>query len=814
METAVDTARSSPATVALRRASPLSPHPALMNADLTRLLQDRFGFSSFRAGQEEIVRHVLSGQDALVVMPTGAGKSLCFQAPALALPGLTLVVSPLIALMKDQVDGLKRHGIRAEALHSGLSGEERADILHRLRQGELEMLYVAPERFSPGFLRQLEGLRIDLFVIDEAHCLSQWGHDFRPDYLKLGHVRQQLGDPVTMALTATATPRVQDDIVHTLRLRGEARFVRGFDRPNLLLEVIATSSEDDKRQLLPRLIQQSPALVYAATRSRAEKAVEALRAGGTRAALYHGGMAPHERTRVQDAFMRDEVPVVVATNAFGMGVDKPDIRVIVHVDVPGSVEAYTQEVGRAGRDGLPSRAILLHKPADRNVQQFFLDNANPPPYWIELVWRELAQRGQNPVWATLEDIADGVNRIKKGKPIPTRAVSSCLRALVRADRVRRIHPNERRAGIRVRPDAPRAAPSGLRGEVWSLVQEVSPRPSHPIAFAPEAWCQRLQVQRDQLVAALRGLEDRGYLAFQSAERAGGVELIHPGEPLRLDVEALEARRAHDKDRLDQMMAYADAPCRRRYLVTYFGESVPYERCGTCDACRRSGQHAPAPRMITPDEHTFVRKVLAVLARLSRASEQAAWPAEVLAAAALGQDHPLLEQQTTLSTHGILRDGAHGTWTAGELVDVLDALVEAGCLTRERVTERVQGKSRPTVLLSLTDDGWEMVRAGDPLRPIALPHAHKLLVQGSGPGPDDPEVPEGLLQALKTVRRRLADEAEVPAYVVASDRTLEDMARVRPLTRRTMLAVHGMGPKRFSRFGTDFLTAIRSWTSAA
>ena len=778
--------------------------------DLVDLLQRRFGFPDFRTGQAPIVEHVVAGGDALVVMPTGAGKSLCFQVPALARGGVALVVSPLIALMKDQVDGLVRKGVRAAALHSGLSPDGRRDVMDRLHTGDLELLYVAPERFSPGFLATLKQVDIRLFVIDEAHCLSQWGHDFRPDYLRLGRVRDALGRPPTMALTATATPVVQDDIVDTLGLHGAERFVRGFDRPNLLLEVVRVSKEADKYGHLPDLVARAPALVYAATRARAEKATEALRAAGVPAALYHGGMDPGSRTRVQDAFMQGRIPVVVATNAFGMGVDKSDIRSIVHVDLPGSIEAYTQEIGRAGRDGLPSRVVLLHKAADRRVQEFFLDNANPPPEWIEALWAVLCARGDNPVFATLDELADAMSIGRRGPPIPSRAVASCLRALVRADRARRIHPNDRRAGVRVLPGGPRDAPSGLRGRVWDLVREVSPRPGHAIAFSPDAWAQRLDLSRDQLVAALRGLEDRGYLSFQAADRAGGVEIVDPGRPLELDREALEARRRHDRARLDAMVAYADTRCRRRYLVTYFGEPAAYETCGTCDACRAATGRAEAPRVLAPDEHLLVRKLLSVVARLTRQGDRETWPAEVIAHAALGHADPALRGLETLSTHGILAGGAHGGWTTRELTDLLDALADAGCLDRVATKVSVAGKARPVSQLSLTERGWSIVRGGDADLRVAFPHGHKLLAQAPTPTADT-DVPSDLVARLKDLRRSLADAGNVPAYVVASDATLDDMARLRPLTQRAMLGVHGIGEKRFAQYGARFLEIVRTWT---
>jgi ATP-dependent DNA helicase RecQ len=353
-----------------------------LGQDVLAALHRYFGHQQFRTGQDELVSTVLEGRDLLAVMPTGSGKSLGFQLPALLLQGVTLVVSPLISLMKDQVDELNRRGIRAAALHSQLSTEGRREALRAARVGELQLLYVAPERFaSAHFTGLLRDLPVARFVVDEAHCVSEWGHDFRPDYRRLRAAAAECrrgnegGRPPIAAFTATATPEVRDDIVELLGLSSPRVVVAGFDRPNISLRVRPVDGDTEKHMLLAGLVGDRRSLVYAATRRKAEEAAETLRAAGVRAAAYHAGLSDAERTRVQDQFAAGTLSVVSATNAFGMGIDRPDVEAVIHLDIPGSLEAYYQEIGRAGRDGRPAAATLLWNYADVKTREFLIDQS-------------------------------------------------------------------------------------------------------------------------------------------------------------------------------------------------------------------------------------------------------------------------------------------------------------------------------------------------------------------------------------------------------------------------------------------------------
>ncbi|HEX4964509.1 MAG TPA: ATP-dependent DNA helicase RecQ [Thermoanaerobaculia bacterium] len=380
---------------------------------LKRTLRRTFGFEALREGQEEVIRSILAGKDTLAIMPTGAGKSLCYQLPGIELPGTTVIVSPLISLMKDQVDKLQELGMDAAQVNSTLTPGEESDVLEEIRKEQQSFVFVTPERLAePDFLATLASNRIALFVIDEAHCISQWGHDFRPAYLRVREAISALGDPTVLALTATATPEVIEDVRHQLGREEMEVIDVGVYRENLRLEVIPAAREEAKREALARLLGElaGAGIVYVSTVKDCEAVTEHLDSLGFQVVRYHGRLGARERKRNQERFMAGAVQVVVATNAFGMGIDKPDLRFVVHYNLPGSLEAYTQEAGRAGRDGEPARCILLYQQEDRNTQVFFLNGRYPQREHFLAVYKALERLG-----GERQDLAAGEVHERAGK---------------------------------------------------------------------------------------------------------------------------------------------------------------------------------------------------------------------------------------------------------------------------------------------------------------------------------------------------------------------------------------------------------------
>jgi ATP-dependent DNA helicase RecQ len=343
--------------------------------DPRQVLRQVFGYDDFRGPQAEIIAHVLAGGSGLVLMPTGGGKSLCYQVPALCLPGTAVVISPLIALMQDQVEALRQAGVRAAALHSAIEPQDGRAIELQLARGEIDLLYLSPERLLAGFLERLEGLSIALFAIDEAHCVSQWGHDFRPEYRQLGVLAERFPAVPRLALTATADPRTQEDILDRLQLRQGRRFLASFDRPNI--RYLIRDKADGKAQLLAFLAERKgeAGIVYARSRSRVDGFARELRAAGFDAVAYHAGLDAEQRRQALERFRKESGVIVVATIAFGMGIDKPDVRFVAHVDLPKSLEAYYQETGRAGRDGLAAVAWMVQGQGDVPQLRRFIEES-------------------------------------------------------------------------------------------------------------------------------------------------------------------------------------------------------------------------------------------------------------------------------------------------------------------------------------------------------------------------------------------------------------------------------------------------------
>ena len=554
-------------------------------------LRANYGYDDFRAGQADAVDAVLSGRDTLVVLPTGGGKSLCYQIPALLLPRLTVVVSPLISLMKDQVDALTARRLPAAFINSTLTANEVADRLARAQAGEIKMLYVAPERFDAGgAAERLKSIGVSLLAVDEAHCISEWGHDFRPSYRRIAEVRARLGAPPTIALTATATPDVRRDIARQLKLESPVTIVTGFDRKNLTYAVVPTRTEQGKDDALVAALRRAEGLgvVYASTRKAVERIAGVLQRAKIPAAAYHAGLDDEHRHEVQDAFMQDKVRAIVATNAFGMGVDKATVRVVVHHAMPGTLEAYYQEAGRAGRDGKPSECILLHSFPDRFTHEFFIRSAHPERALVEKVYATLARAAD----------ATGLAHLSASQLVPLvgdkatdRAIESAMRVLAQGGALRHEPESSGRVFIRLLATPERIkreipADAGMDRELlralWRAVGErIQTGAAVDLDGLPPGFGGSMGT-----IPVLERLQSRQFLAWERT--GGGTRITDPRAPLAhfsIDWALIDRRRAADIAKLDAVQQYAyTRGCRRGFVLRYFGDPAARATCEGCDNC--------------------------------------------------------------------------------------------------------------------------------------------------------------------------------------------------------------------------------------
>ena len=583
---------------------------ASIDARMLELGKRRFGINAFRPGQALAIRNVLAGIDTLAIMPTGAGKSLCYQLPALELDGVTLVVSPLIALMKDQYDKLAELGIEVLRLDSTLSPRDEHAALTRLSENRPCIAYVTPERLGePRFRERLAAVRVALFVVDEAHCISQWGHDFRPAYLGLGEAVRALGRPPVLALTATAPPKVKDDILAQLQLSPDDASVIdiGLNRPNLRYHVIKALSERKKQALLLRLIEKQAGcgIIYAATVKTVDALADFLWSQGVECGRYHGRMRAKDRERVQSAFMEDSEPrLMVATNAFGLGGDKQDLRFVIHYNFPGSLESYYQEAGRAGRDGVPADCVLLYQPEDKRIQSFFLGGRYPTPE-------------------------------------QTRAVAEAL-----------VHVTQGRTAAPVQVPG---TGDDIDSDVFVAVKDIAERADAPAKKAR---------------VVLSFLKEVGFAAEAPGARFAPLATEPPSiDDLARAASRYEQKRAQDRARLAAMLRYSQSHlCRTRLLVTYFGYT-DHPACGTCDNCVRAARTAPP----SARELETVAATLAARRSGDPATRKALLEEALRRNRGAGRGRALKIERVKRPVFGPLEKGdlvRHATWGEGEVVRVV------------------------------------------------------------------------------------------------------------------------------------------------
>ena len=695
--------------------------------DVRAALQRFFGFPELRPGQAAALRPVLDKQDALVVMPTGAGKSLVYQLGALLQPsGTTVVVSPLIALMKDQVDALRARGIAAEYVNSSQTADEQRDVLDRMRRGELTLVYAAPERLRlASFQRSLRQAQVALLAVDEAHCVSQWGHDFRPDYLALASARRAMGDPPCVALTATATPRVQGDIADQLDLRDPVRLVTGFNRPNLTFEVKTTSTAEQKRRVLGDFLRRhdgQAGLIYVATRKDCEALAQFVRDEiGRECEAYHAGLPDAERAHVQEAFIGRRLDTVVATNAFGMGVDRGDVRFVAHWSIPSNLEAYYQEAGRAGRDGEPATALLLYAPQDRQLKEWFIEQGAPTTDDLRKVWSYVKRQPE----ADDQSDADFMLKMADSLSVHASRLPNVLSRLVRSGSLA-----ERSGGV---------------GSRW-VAQEWDAR-------GVKQALSSIDKHRDDQSASLLGI----------------------------------VRYAQSSD------------CRRRTILDHFGDDatfdLPPDQC--CDACRTQQRLTDrAPDEIPEwDEIPMASRVaLGLLDAVTRMR----WPVGRLTLSKIlaGSKAKGMDKYERHPYYGRLQ-----TVGQGSIDKIYKELLLKGYL-------RIGGDEYPVV--ELTPIGEQALAHREAIE-VSVPafgasgsrKRSASAVVSDDLAPED----EALFERLRQWRIEQATEQGVPPYVVFNDRTLRAIASARPGSEAEMLAVSGVGPAKWERYGDAVLGLV-------
>ena len=600
--------------------------------DPESVLREYWGYDSFRPRQREIIDSVLAGHDTLGLLPTGGGKSLTFQVPALMLDGLTVVITPLISLMKDQVDNLRERGIRAVYLTMGMTRRETRLVYDKCRLGKTRLLYVSPERLrSESFVRELRGWNVSLITVDEAHCISQWGYDFRPSYLRIGELRGLLGPDVpVLALTASATPLVRDDIARQLRFRPDSNvYALSFDRPNLSYVARITQNKTDK--LLQVLgATTGTAIVYVRSRKKTREIAELLQGAGISATFYHAGLDPEVKAERQEQWKSGRTRVIVATNAFGMGIDKPDVRTVVHIDLPPTLEEYYQEAGRAGRDGLPSFAVLIATTHDRGLLKRRLNEAFPPVDFVRRVYELVGAFLDVPVGGGYNKVFEfDLTRFCRTYGLQERMTRGALALLTQAAYIEFQDEAPTRARLMMLCRRDELYAERLTAEEDAVLMAVLRTYTglfSEYAFVSESEIARVaQLPEQSIYDIMLSLGRKNILHYIPRKSVPYILYVTGREETRhvcLGPEIYENRRKLMEERLNAVadFAYTTERCRSVVLLKYFGEKDVCD-CGRCDICRsrakRLGQSGARTQAPADDDRHVVDDIPAAILRLLR-----------------------------------------------------------------------------------------------------------------------------------------------------------------------------------------------------
>lgn len=749
-----------------------------------QILKDTFGYDAFRPGQEDILGAVLRGRDVIGVLPTGGGKSLCYQVPALLFPHMTIVVSPLIALMKDQTERLRSRGVAASAVHGGMSAGDINSVLFEAHSGRVRLLYVAPERLeSSTFRRQLRTIPLSLLAVDEAHCISEWGHDFRPAYQTIASLFDDRARVPILALTATATPDVRADVVKSLTLIDPVEIVRGFDRPNLALRVEKTAAKVEFLTRTLRAVPGESAIVYCGSRRRVESTTEDLRRRGIAAEGYHAGMPSRERSDVQDRFINSSTPVLVATNAFGMGIDKADVRHVFHTDLTLTLEAYYQEAGRAGRDGLPSTCTLIFQSEDRRLMEFYIAGTYPERKQVADVYSYLCDRAQLGLGSSSDAaiLADAPS-IAVALHMPASNVVGVLNTLERAGVLVRTTPSGA-ARIQLRTSAPRIAEyaSSAAPEQKQVAEAISRLLAGrdigaSVDVSLSELLRRTAITPHEFSTSMRSMQIARLIRYVPPQTGGGIVITGERSApsgIPVDWDRIHARRAHAIQKLEVMVRYAETrQCKRNFILSYFGDLTASGECGICSSCTGS-----ETKRGVSDRH------MAIIISLIHTAWQlhGRFGRHVLVDVVTGT---ISERVTSNRLDRCTTWGSHRERSRHEVLEALDEALDHAWLIR-------------------TADLYPTIGVAEEGAKIAMPLPERLRYESRKSPLDD----SATLGALLAFRERVALRDEVPEASIAGRDELQRIAEDAPARSEDLVpGRHGSGLF-LARYGSEVLQVI-------
>lgn len=748
-------------------------------------LKKYFGYENFRPGQSEIINTIISGKHVLAVLPTGAGKSICYQIPGLASDGFSIVISPLIALMKDQVDSLNKNEEIAAFINSTIEFYEIEQIFRKIQFGQIKLLYVAPERLeSISFAEKIKLLSPNYLFVDEAHCISEWGHNFRPSYRKISEFSEFVGIKKIAAFTATATPEVVDDILNQLKMIEPAIFVKGFERDNLSLFVESVKHKNEKLlELLAR--HKTPAIIYTASRRKTEEVAEYLIINKISSAYYHAGMSSLERKLVQENFLNDKIPIIVATNAFGMGIDKKDIRLVVHYNIPGSIENYYQEVGRAGRDGKESSAYLLYDNSDVSIHQFFINNSYPSKELIPKVYDAICNYAQIAVGMNYEnDIPINYDYISNvvGTGISKGLINSTLNYLEQSGLIKNLNELEKKFYTQFLVE-----PENLKKYIKNLSDGKKPDLLIFLlrSFGASIFQGRKAISISEIASAIDTTEENvdeiliqlsksGLISYDKPSSQDSVKLILP----RVDTNrfVFEYKRISDgyinaQRKLEQMVQFTTSnECRFKYILTYFGEKVNSYKCGKCDNCL-SIHHM--------NDHSIDYIQELVLRTLYQTEE------------GLSENNLYSILCGTSKSENFRKFTTYATcanYTKFEIGRVIDF-----SLTKRLIKIEVDRKKR----FFLTNSGKNLL----------IERGH---IDEQAKEQPDYELDLQLLHLLKEERAKASSKYSQPKFLICSDDVLQEIVKRKPTTRNRLLSIKGFNERTFTKVGEKFLAIINDY----